>query len=325
MSLLSGFYADAAKEREVVRNYVLNQQPESVDTQRLAVEVGELVEGRLRAKTVNAQLRTLSSMIAEEGIDRIDLLKVNVEKSELDVLLGLGAGDWPKVRQMVIEVDRHENLEPITRMLELHGFDALVEQDPLLRNTELCYVYAIRPTSAGPNLVRQQPAGAHLRSLPAVDDSVLTPATLRMYLKKRLPQYMIPSAFALVEAFPLTSNGKIDRQALLTIDRGNAQPARDLIRPHTKTEKTLAAIWAELLKVENIGIDDDFFDLGGQSLLAIKSVSRIRDAFEVDLQLRNLFERPTLAGLAETIDGLIWVAKSKAPTRGAVDREEIEF
>jgi len=325
MSLLSGFYADAATEREVVRNYVLNQQPESVDTQRLVVEVGELIEGRLRAKTVTAQLRTLSSMIAEEGIDRIDMLKVNVEKSELDVLMGLSAGDWPKVRQMVIEVDRHENLEPITTMLEQHGFDVLVEQDPLLRRTELCYVYAIRPTSAGPRLVRQQPAGSHIRSLPPVDNSILTPATLRMYLKKRLPQYMIPSAFVLMEKFPLTSNGKIDRQALPTIARENIQPARDFVRPRTVTEKALAAIWAELLKVESIGINDDFFDLGGQSLSAIKSVSRIRDVFEVDLQLRNLFERPTLAGLAEAIDGLLWVAKSKAPTRGAVDREEIEL
>jgi hypothetical protein len=136
---------------------------------------------------------------------------------------------------------------------------------------------------------------------------------------------MIPSAFALMEKFPLTSNGKIDRHALLTVARGNAQPARDVIRPHTETEKTLAAIWAELLKVEAIGVNDDFFDLGGQSLLAIKSISRIRDVFEVDLQLRNLFERPTLAGLAEVIDGLLWMVKAKAPTHGAVDREEIEL
>jgi acyl carrier protein len=325
MSLLSGFYADAATEREVVRNYVLNQQPESVDNQQLAAEVGELIDGRLRAKTVTAQLRTLSSMIAEEGIDRIDLLKVNVEKSELDVLLGLGAGDWPKIRQMVIEVDKRENLEPITTMLEQQGFDVQVEQDPLLKKTELCYVYAIRPTAAGSRLVRQQPAGAYVRSLPPVDEEVLTPATLRMYLKKRLPQYMIPSAFVLMDKFPLTSNGKIDRQALPALAREEIQPTRDFVRPQTETEKALAAIWGELLKVENIDVNDDFFDLGGHSLLAIKSVSRIRDVFEVDLQLRNLFERSTLAGLAEVIDGLLWVTKPKAPTRGAADREEIEL
>jgi acyl carrier protein len=122
----------------------------------------------------------------------------------------------------------------------------------------------------------------------------------------------------------LTSNGKIDRQALPALAREEIQPTRDFVRPQTETEKALAAIWGELLKVENIDVNDDFFDLGGHSLLAIKSVSRIRDVFEVDLQLRNLFERSTLAGLAEVIDGLLWVTKPKAPTRGAADREEID-
>ena len=74
--------------------------------------------------------------------------------------------------------------------------------------------------------------------------------------------------------------------------------------------------------MENIGINDDFFDLGGQSLVAIKAVSRVRDVFGVDLPLRNLFERPTVAGLAEVIDGLSWVAKTQAPINDATEREE---
>ena len=101
----------------------------------------------------------LSDVIAEEGIERIDLLKINVEKSELDVLLGLDADDWPKIRQLVIEVDRRRNLEPITSLLEMHGYDVLVEQDPLLRKTELCYVYAIRPSAGQAGLVRGPGAG----------------------------------------------------------------------------------------------------------------------------------------------------------------------
>jgi len=159
LSLLSGFYADAATEREVVKNYVFNQQADSLPSEQFAAEVGAVIDNRLRAKTVTAQLRTLSSFIAEQGLDRIDLLKINVEKSELDVLRGLAPTDWPKVRQLVIEVDQRENLEPITTMLEGHGFGVLVEQDPLLRKTELCYVYAIRPSSDGASrLIREQPA-----------------------------------------------------------------------------------------------------------------------------------------------------------------------
>jgi acyl carrier protein len=272
---------------------------------------------------VSAELRTLSSVIAEEGIERIDLLKINVEKSELDVLLGLTADDWPKVRQLVIEVDLRENLEPITTLLEQRGFEVLVEQDPLLRSTELCYVYAIRPSAAGVGLVRQQASDAHLRSLPPVNEEILSPTTVRKYLSARLPQYMVPSAFVLMDAFPLTANGKIDRQALPSVTSENTRSARESVAPRTETEQSLAGIWVELLKVDHIGIEDDFFDLGGHSLLAIKLVSRVRDVFGVDLPLRNLFERPTVAGLAEAIDALVWLARSHQQPGAAGDREEI--
>lgn len=302
LSLLSGFYADASTEREVVKSYVFNQQSETQNNAQLAAEIGELIDDRLHAKTVSTQLRTLSSVIAEEGIDRLDLLKINVEKSELDVLMGLSSGDWPKIRQLVIEVDQRENLEPITSLLERHGFEVLVEQDPLLRNTELCYVYAIQPSAAGPRLIRQQqPRDTYVRLLPSVDDEILTPTTLRKYLKKRLPQYMIPSAFVLMEKFPLTLNGKIDRQAFPAFSNENIQPTHNFVSPNTETEKALAAIWTELLNVENIGINDSFFDLGGHSLLAIKTVSRIRDIFDVDLPIQTLFEFPTIADLANVL------------------------
>jgi amino acid adenylation domain-containing protein/FkbM family methyltransferase len=327
LSLLSGFYADAATEREVVKSYVFNQQAESRDNPQFAAAVGELIDDKLQAQTISAQLRTLSGVIAEEGLDRIDLLKINVEKSELDVLLGLSPRDWPKVRQLVVEIDRRESLEPITMLLEQHDFEVLVEQDPLLRKTELCYVYAIRPAAAadGPRLIRQQPAGAHVRSLPSLNGEIVTPPTLRQHLKDRLPQHMIPSAFVLLEEFPLTSNGKIDRQGLPAFSPESTQPARGVVGPRTETEKALAAIWTELLKVEHIGLNDDFFDLGGHSLLAITAVSRIRDVFEVDLPLRNLFERPTVAGLAEAIDALAWVAGSREQPAAAGSREEVEL
>lgn len=299
LSLLSGLYADASTEREVVKNYVFNQESESQNNEQLAAEIGGLIDARLQTKIESVQLRTLSSIIAEEGIECIDLLKINVEKSELDVLLGLNPSDWPKVRQLVIEVDLQENLEPITAMLERHGFEVLVEQDPLLRKTELCYVYGIRPLATGPRLIRQQPADAHVRSLPYANEHILTPTTLRKYLKDRLPQYMIPSGFILMGKFPLTANGKIDRKSLPALDSENIQPTRVFVMPRTETEKVLAGIWTELLKVDSIGINDSFFELGGHSLLAIKAVSRIRDIFEVDLPIQTLFQNQTIAELAK--------------------------
>ena len=155
-----------------------------------------------------------------------------------------------------------------------------------------------------------------------VSETALTAAELRAHLATWLPDYMLPTYFIRLDRLPLTSNGKVDRLALPALAHENIQPAHEVVGPRTETEKALAAMWRELLVVESIGINDDFFDLGGQSLVAIKALSRIRDTFGVDLPLRNLFERPTIAGLAEVIEQLAWVAKANAPAADAVEREE---
>ncbi len=304
LSLLSGFYADATTEREVVKNYVTNQQAGSPPTdEREAAAIGAVIDERLRARTIAARLRTLSGVIAEEGIERIDLLKINVEKSELDVLHGIEDADWAKIRQLVIEVDQAKNLQPITALLERHGFVFHVEQDPLLRRTELCYVYATRP----PAELRDTSSRVRL----AADGQVLTPAGLRQHLAARVPQYMIPSTFVLLDELPLNANGKVDREALAAVPvqgapgtAGAPALAPGPSRPLTETEKTLAAIWSELLKVPRVGLHDDFFDLGGHSLLAIKATSRIRELFDVDLQTRTLFEHPTVAALSKALSDM---------------------
>jgi amino acid adenylation domain-containing protein/FkbM family methyltransferase len=319
LSLLSGFYADAAIEREVVKTYVMNQDA-GADADRIAGELAELIDDRLQSAAVAAQLRTLSGVIAENHIEQIDLLKINVEKSELDVLQGLAESDWTKIRQLVIEVDTESNLNPIVTLLIDHGFDVAIEQDELLKRTQLRYVYAIRQSQARNALMRHQFPGAHIRPVPATDGSILTAAALRRQLKDRLPHYMIPSTFVLMERLPLTGNGKIDRQALPS-GTEPSPPSRTFEAPQTETERALAAIWAELLHVPNVGVNDDFFDLGGQSLVAIRAVARIRDAFSVDLSLRNMFEQPTLRGLAELVDALAWI--SKTPREATGDREEI--
>ncbi|HEU4520712.1 MAG TPA: amino acid adenylation domain-containing protein [Thermoanaerobaculia bacterium] len=155
-----------------------------------------------------------------------------------------------------------------------------------------------------------------------VSDRPLTADELRAHLSTHLPDYMMPAYFVRMERLPLTPNGKVDRQAL-TVDPEAEESAREIVQPRTTTEKTLADIWMQLLNVRHLGVDDDFFDLGAQSLLAIRAVSRIREAFGVDVALRNLFERPTVAGLAEVIDGLSWVATDRAPSPAGSGREEI--
>ena len=149
----------------------------------------------------------------------------------------------------------------------------------------------------------------------------LTSSLLRENLKARLPQYMVPSAIVLLEKLPLTANGKIDRQALAALPIEAQARTTCYVAPRTETERALAAIWGELLKVETIGVDDDVFDLGAHSLLAMKALTRIREAFGVNLVLRNLFEQPSVGRLAPVIDGLASLAPP--PARDGGEREEI--
>ena len=136
---------------------------------------------------------------------------------------------------------------------------------------------------------------------------------LRDFLKQKLPQYMMPSAFVLLEAMPLTPNGKIDRRALPAPDTNPIEFDSNFAEPRTSEEQVVAQIWAEVLRLERVGINDNFFELGGHSLLATQAISRLRKAFELDLPLRLIFESPTVATLSESIWQYRAGEKLKAP------------
>jgi len=136
-------------------------------------------------------------------------------------------------------------------------------------------------------------------SKPSIQDSQLI-ESLRSFLKEQLPEYMIPSAFVVLKALPLTPNGKIDRQALPAPSVA-ANFTDTFVGPRTPAEEILAEIWSQLLNLKQVGIHDNFFDLGGHSLLITQLLAKVRECFQVELPLRVLFEAPTVAGLAEKI------------------------
>ncbi|OLT58220.1 non-ribosomal peptide synthetase [Moorena bouillonii] len=124
---------------------------------------------------------------------------------------------------------------------------------------------------------------------------------LREYLESRLPEYMVPSGLMVLSQLPLTPNGKVDRKALPVPDMASSV-LTEYVAPQTETQKILAEIWAEVLGIEQIGIHDNFFDLGGHSLRATQVVSRVRQGFGNELTLQGLFESPTIAGIAKNIE-----------------------
>ncbi|HXO20594.1 MAG TPA: amino acid adenylation domain-containing protein [Thermoanaerobaculia bacterium] len=330
VSLISGFLGNLEEEREVVRAFL-----QSEHAPLTAAQVEELLEASLAARHVVRPLRRLSDVMRENGVERIDLLKIDVEKAELEVLGGLDEADWPKVQQLVLEVhDVEGRLEQVESLLTRHGFRFAVEQDDALQRTGLYNLYATR---AGAAATSEPTAGeaARREAAPAADLAHEPPlawrsaaqlvAAAKDFARQRLPEYMVPASWVLLEAIPLSPNGKVDRRALAAIETqpsGHDPAASDFVAPRTPTEALLAEMWVELLGVERVGASDNFFDLGGHSLLGTRLTSRLRDAFAVELPLRSLFEAPTVAALAVRVEAARQQAGLAAPPIVRADPHE---
>jgi acyl carrier protein len=140
-------------------------------------------------------------------------------------------------------------------------------------------------------------------------EQALTTDELRRFLKQKLPDYMVPSAFVFLDALPLTPNGKIDRRALPLPNSSRPDLEETFVAPCTLTEQQIADIWIQLLKLEQIGIHDNFFALGGHSLLATQVISRLRQGFGIELPLQTLFEAPTVGELSSRIETIRWASQ----------------
>src|SRR5262249_50817956 len=145
----------------------------------------------------------------------------------------------------------------------------------------------------------------------------LTTSGLNNLLKQKLPNYMLPSSFVMLESLPMTASGKVDRRALPPPTKMRPALSPAFIPPRTPVESGIAKIWTETVCVDEIGIHDNFFELGGDSLLAMQLILTVSKAFRVNLSFRDFFEAPTVAGIAETIEkGLQEVDGSTLPPLG---------
>jgi acyl carrier protein len=169
--------------------------------------------------------------------------------------------------------------------IELGEVEAALAGHPRVRAA----VAAARPDAAGRgNLLAY-----------VVADGELDGGELRAYLKERLPEYMVPGVFVRLSELPLTPNGKVDRKAL---PEPRQEPEREAGAARSATEELLAGIWCEALGLERVGIHEDFFELGGNSLLAMRVISKVREVFKVEIALHTLFESPTVAEIAAALE-----------------------
>jgi amino acid adenylation domain-containing protein/FkbM family methyltransferase len=254
---------------------------------------------------VLCRIRTVSAIMREDKIEQIDLLKIDVEKAELDVLEGIEEDDWAKIRQIIIEVhDKENRLAIIQSLLVQKGYSVSTLQEKDLENTEIYMLYAIRDAidtvaeKNNPALLKENNAVYDLiRSYKrdADKDSHIAADILLAHLKKTLPGYMIPSALVEIAALPLTVNGKLDKKALPDPDFSISGTAH--IVPSTEAEKVAYDIWKALIGAAQFGVTDDFFKIGGNSILAIQVSHRMSKALGCDVKVADIFKHKTIAQL----------------------------
>jgi acyl carrier protein len=176
-------------------------------------------------------------------------------------------------------------------LLEGHGFAVEIEQEGFLRGTDRYNLYARKNLASFP--VSEMTV--------AVPEPLISSSELRHYLEDKLPQYMIPASFVILEKMPLTASGKLDTSALPEPHQNDGERDSGYVAPRTPIEELLAEIWAQVLRVERVGIRDNFFDLGGHSLLATQLISRIRESFGIEVPLLKVFEASTVEDFAVAI------------------------
>ncbi|MEU8268266.1 amino acid adenylation domain-containing protein [Sphaerisporangium sp. NPDC049002] len=298
-TVISSSRTTAEQAHEMVRSYLRNQEELTQDGAVAGDElVDEVVDARLDSEQFTCRLRTLSEVIAEQGIDRVDLLKIDVENAEYEVLKGIHWRDWPRIRQLVVELhDVDGQLEKVETLLRALGFTVVSEQDNrLLRNTPLYNVYAVREDD-------ERPAEPAAPAEPRWSGQAALLADVQAALRDALPEYMLPAAHVLLDALPLTPNGKLDRRAL-PAHESRQQHRERLVAPRTDAERTVAEVWAELLRTDasRLSVDSNFFSLGGNSLLVTRLVNRLKQQTGAELPIQAVFERPTLAGMAAELE-----------------------
>jgi amino acid adenylation domain-containing protein/FkbM family methyltransferase len=248
------------------------------------------------ASTAGENTPTLADIIEMTGLERIDLLRVERSWASAATLDGLGDENWRKVDQLVLELaDTGGQEAAIVALLRAHGF--AVEVEPVGIHDEdgktSIGVYATR-AGAGAAAAPSSAAMSMLVSERALEPPV-TAGMLRSVLAERLPGHMIPAAIVILEELPRTPNGKVDHRALPLPED---EPIAGYQPPRSADEARVCSVFAEITGHSRVGIHDNFFELGGHSLLAVRLMTRLREELGLEISIRDLFERPTVAALA---------------------------
>jgi natural product biosynthesis luciferase-like monooxygenase protein/FkbM family methyltransferase len=315
---LSGRFAGTAEDIAENRSLILDWLETSGAGASVTTEqIDEAIREHLRTEIFPVELVSLSDVLREQGIEHVDLLKVDAEKSEADILAGLSAEDWAKIDQVVLEVHSDELLEKVSRTLREHGFEMAVDDFAVARERDGQEAVRVTMLYARAKRLAERPG---LPGRPEMADGPVTATLLRRWLGERLPEPMIPADFVLLDALPLTGSGKVDRRALPAPQTGGARFAAAYVAPRTSAEQTVASIWQSVLGRERVGIHDNFFEVGGSSLLLVQIHAKLREALGREVTMVQLFRHPTVQALARFLEGAGGEARESVALAAAEER-----
>ena len=318
---LSGRFAGTEEDRAEVRAIVEDWMERVAGAGLAQEEIEEVLDEHLRTESFTCELTTVSDVLREHGLERIDLLKVDAERSELDILRGVREEDWERIDQVVLEVHTRELLEEISALLAARGYDLAVED-----------VSVVEARGERPEVrVHMLYARSHrVRARVASPVGAVSPTALRRWLAERLPEPMVPAEIVLLPALPRTANGKLDRHALPAASGERPRIETLYVPPRSRAEEAVAAVWREVLGRDRVGVHDNFFEVGGNSLLLVQLQSRLRQVLERDVTMVQMFRHPTVHAMAGLLSqdeaarrgGGEARPRPEAPAGGLLDRQK---
>jgi amino acid adenylation domain-containing protein/FkbM family methyltransferase len=288
---LSSFHPDHDEERATLMAIIAYQSARGTipPGHELEAHTDGLADAKLAAEQLPCTLTRLSDVLDAEGIDKVDLLKIDVQKSELEVLAGIDDRHWSRIRQIAVEVhDTGDRVRQVIRLLAGHGYHIAVGGDPIFPGTRLQYLYARR--DPGPRPAAPPPPARRRAARPR---GSVSPGDLTAFLTRRLGDQPAPESVEILNDFPRTVSGKIDRPRLAARSPGTA-PATEPPHAGDPVAAGIAAIWREILG-RDPSPGDDFFEAGGSSLSAARVTTRVRQRFAApDISIRVIFDQPRL-------------------------------
>ncbi len=302
-TMMSGLseYADPSGEAALVTSYLRRDgELGSEESRLLLAHADELLEGRFEESERVCRVRRLGDVLREEALQEVTLLKVDVQRAELEVLRGVEPEQWGGIRQLAMEVHDGEGeasegrCREVRRLLEGLGYRVTVEQEAELAGTDRYQLYAVQEAwdGSGADVVDGVAEAAGAVRLTGAGE-------LGEWVRGRLPEYMAPGAYVEMGRLPLTRHGKVDYAALPAPETVGRRSASTFIAPENELEQIIADIWRKVLGVEKVSCDENFFDLGGHSLLIVKVASHLRETLKRDVSIVELFNYPTVRSLAE--------------------------